>query len=320
VGKTVRFGPDSAYGRVTPYAETAALVQAMANGEIDVLLLGPGINPAFSLPGGLKFADAVKKVGMVVSFANRPDETTALAHLVLPDTHWLESWGDYTPREGVIGLMQPTMMPIRDARPFGNVMLAVGRAALGVTEEGKGPLPWANVEAYVKTAWEPIVKGQWAAALEQGGVWRDAPATVAVAPKLGPVDASVARLDGDATGLTLLAYPSLRFYDGRSASSSWLHEVPDTMTQASWDAWVEVPAEVAKKQGIVNGDVLRVTSTQGSLELPAYVSASLHPQAVAIPMGHRYAPYHVKNGRYITAPSTPSNPMVLLPAAAEAGG
>ena len=320
VGKTVRFGPDSAYGRVTPYAETAALVQAMANGEIDVLLLGPGINPAFSLPGGLKFADAVKKVGMVVSFANRPDETTALAHLVLPDTHWLESWGDYAPREGVIGLMQPTMMPIRDARPFGNVMLAVGRAALGVTEEGKGPLPWANVEAYVKTAWEPIVKGQWAAALEQGGVWRDAPATAAVAPKLGPVDASAAKLDGDATGLTLLAYPSFRFYDGRSASSSWLHEVPDTMTQASWDAWVEVPAEVAKKQGIVNGDVLRVTSTQGSLELPAYVSASLHPQAVAIPMGHRYAPYHVKNGRYITATSTPTNPMVLLPAAAEAGG
>ncbi|HYE92564.1 MAG TPA: molybdopterin-dependent oxidoreductase, partial [Terriglobales bacterium] len=105
VGKTVRFGPDSAYARVTPYAEVAGLVQAMANGEIDVLLLGPNVNPAFTLPGGLKFTDAVKKVGLVVSFANRPDETTALAHVVLPDTHWLESWGDYSPREGVTGLM-----------------------------------------------------------------------------------------------------------------------------------------------------------------------------------------------------------------------
>src|SRR3989442_10185468 len=55
---------------------------------------------AFTLPGGLKFADAARKVPFIVSFANQPDETTALAHLVLPDTHWLESWGDYAPREG----------------------------------------------------------------------------------------------------------------------------------------------------------------------------------------------------------------------------
>src|SRR5207302_236102 len=89
VGKTVRFGPDWAYGKATPYAEVAKLVQAMAAGEIEVLLLGPGVNPAFTLPGGLKAADAIKKVPFVVSFGNLPDETTTLAHLILPDTHWL---------------------------------------------------------------------------------------------------------------------------------------------------------------------------------------------------------------------------------------
>ncbi|HSE91986.1 MAG TPA: molybdopterin-dependent oxidoreductase, partial [Methylomirabilota bacterium] len=41
VGKTVLFGPDSAYARVTPYADVAALVGAMGNGEVEVLLLGP---------------------------------------------------------------------------------------------------------------------------------------------------------------------------------------------------------------------------------------------------------------------------------------
>ncbi|HET7342572.1 MAG TPA: molybdopterin-dependent oxidoreductase, partial [Methylomirabilota bacterium] len=60
VGKTVRFGPDSAYGRVTPYAEVARLVQAMAAGEVEVLVLGPGVNPAFTLPGGLRVADAIR--------------------------------------------------------------------------------------------------------------------------------------------------------------------------------------------------------------------------------------------------------------------
>src|SRR5438552_6076113 len=273
VGKTVRFGPDSAYGRLTPYADTVALVQAIANGEIEVLLLGPNVNPAFTLPGGLKFTDAVKKVGLVVSFANRPDETTALAHLVLPDTHWLESWGDYAPREGIVGLMQPTMMPIRDSRPFGDLMLTIGRTALGITEEGKGPLPWTSFEPFLKAAWEPVVKGQWAGALQQGGVWRDTPA-VTVTPKVAPVAVAPASADGDSVGLALLAYPSFRLFDGRSASSAWLQEVPDTMTQAVWDAWVEVPAEAAGKQGIASGDVVRVSSPHGALVLPAAVWAS----------------------------------------------
>src|SRR3989454_7722033 len=46
VGKTVRFGPDSAYGKVTPYAEVANLAGAMAGGEGEVLILRPGGNPA----------------------------------------------------------------------------------------------------------------------------------------------------------------------------------------------------------------------------------------------------------------------------------
>src|SRR5207245_1091368 len=73
------------------------------------------------------------------------------------------------------GLMQPTMKPIRDARPLGDVLLSVGRAVLG-TEEGKGPLPWPGFEPYLRQAWEPLVKGDLAAAQRQGGVWRDVPA------------------------------------------------------------------------------------------------------------------------------------------------
>ncbi len=314
VGKTVRFGPDSAYGKVSPYAETVALAQAMTKGEIEVLLIGPGINPAFALPGGLKFRDAMAKVPFVVSFATQPDETTALAHLVLPDTHWLESWGDYSPREGLVGLMQPTMSPLRDARATGDVLIALGRAVLG-SEEGKGPLPWAGFEPYLRSTWEPVVKsGQWETALQQGFVAKDVPAGAAIA-KTSPIEIAPTKLDGDAAGLVLLAYPSLRMYDGRTASRAWLQEVPDTMTQAAWDAWVEVPTETAAQLGITQGDVVKISSPHGAIELPAYVSGSLHPRAVAIPIGHRYAPYQVP--RYVRDPGGPLNPMTLLPGEAD---
>jgi len=310
VGKTVRFGADSAYGKVTPYAEVASLAGAMANGEVEVLILGPGVNPAFTLPSGLKLADAVRKVALVVSFANVPDQTSALAHVVLPDTHWLESWGDYSPREGVVGFLQPTMSPVRDSRPMGDTLLRIGRAALGV-EEGKGPIPWPTFEQYVKGTWAPLVKGDLEGALRRGGVFADV-APAAVPLKVVGGNAEPAKLDGDPSGLTLLAYPSLRFYDGRSAVSSWLHEAPDTMTQAVWDAWVEISTETARKLGVVQGDMVAVKSSQGTLELPAYVSPSLHPSAAAIPMGHRYTPY--QRTRYVAADARSLNPMDILPA------
>jgi anaerobic selenocysteine-containing dehydrogenase/Fe-S-cluster-containing dehydrogenase component len=323
VGKTVRFGPDSAYAKVTPYAEVAALTQAMAGGEIDLLLLGPNVNPAFTLPGGLGFREAAARVGTVVSFSNLPNETTALAHLVLPDTHWLESWGDHAPREGVIGLMQPTMGPIRDARQWGTTMIEVGRAVLA-SEEGRGPLPWPNFRAAVRAQWEPRVGPNWAAALQQGGVWRDVPAA-AVTARAVTVDAAPAALEGDADGFALLAFPSLRFYDGRSAGAAWLQEMPDTMTQAVWDAWVEVPEAAARRLGIARGDVVRVSSPHGAIELPAYPSASIDPGSVAIPIGHRYLPYHLATGGlhmresrpYVAPPPTATNPVALLAGAAD---
>src|SRR3989442_973779 len=178
VGKTVRFGPDSAYGKVTPYSEVANLAGTMAGGEIEVLILGPGVNPAFTLPSGLKLADAIRKVALVVSFANVPDQTSELAHVVLPDTHWLHPGGDYSPRDGVLGFLQPTMSPVRDSRPMGDTFLRIGRAALG-TEEGKGPIPWPTFEQYLKAAWAPLVKGELEGALRRVGVFGDvAPAAV----------------------------------------------------------------------------------------------------------------------------------------------
>jgi anaerobic selenocysteine-containing dehydrogenase/Fe-S-cluster-containing dehydrogenase component len=308
VGRTVRFGADWAYAKVTPFADVVRLVQAMAAGEIETLVLGPGVNPAFTLPGGLKVAEALAKVPFIVSFANQPDDTTALAHLVLPDTHWLESWGDYSPREGVVGFMQPTMKPIRDSRPMGDVLLTVARSVLG-GEAGKGPLPWATFEEYVRATWEPMVKGDIGAALGQGGLWRDVAAT-SVAAKPAPVEMAPAKLEGDANGYALLAYPSLRMYDGRSATRAWLQETPDSMTSVAWDAWVELAEETAKSLGVTRGDVLRVASPYGAIELPAYPRPGLHPKAVAIPIGHRYARYHVP--RYVGAPASSQNPVALL--------
>ena len=80
---------------------------------------------------------------------------TALAHLVLPDTHWLESWGDYSPMEGVTGLLQPTMKPVRDARPMGKEHWTPVLA-------GRGLVPFGEVAAALKRlGYEGFVSFEW---------------------------------------------------------------------------------------------------------------------------------------------------------------
>ena len=40
----------SAFGKASPYADMLALTQAMAKGEIEVLILGTDVNPVFTMP------------------------------------------------------------------------------------------------------------------------------------------------------------------------------------------------------------------------------------------------------------------------------
>jgi molybdopterin-containing oxidoreductase family iron-sulfur binding subunit len=316
IGKTVRFGPDLALGKAGRYADMLELARAMARGEVDLLLL-VHVNPLYSMPPKAGFAEALKKVPMVVSFSTQMDETTAQAHLVLPDLHPLESWGDYTAAEGAHGLMQPVMSPVFDSKAFGDVLLSVGRDVLQAPE-GKGPLPWKSFDEYLRAQWQSLARefapGKpfdlfWEESLRRGGAWKSVtPVSVqARAGALAEAGASSAPA-GDAGGFALLVTPSGRFYDGRGANKPWLQETPDAMTQIVWESWIELPALAAVKLGITEGDLVKVTSPHGSIELPAYLSESIHPAAAAIPLGQGHTAY----GRY--AKDRGANPTVLLPA------
>jgi molybdopterin-containing oxidoreductase family iron-sulfur binding subunit len=337
VGKTVRFGPNSALGRASRYAELAALIRAMANGEIAVLLIKDA-NPVFTLPPASGFAQALAKVPFVASLSSHLDETAARAHLLLPDLTPLESWGDYSPREGVWGLMQPAMGPVpplsarrEDAvdlllnrpgesfpgvqtKPTGDVLLDIGRAL--VPGADKGPFRARTFADHLREAWQGIAKATasgvpfelfWEEALRRGGAWREVPAPrVTLQPGIKPAG-QVPGLAGP-DGPALMVVPSSRYYDGRSANKPWLHETPDPMVQVVYDSWVEIAAETARRVGIATGDVVRVRSPHGQVELPAYVSETLHPGAVAVPLGLGHTEY----GRF--ARSVGQSALPLLPA------
>jgi anaerobic selenocysteine-containing dehydrogenase/Fe-S-cluster-containing dehydrogenase component len=340
VGKRIHFSGDSALSRVSPYAEMVKLTDAMSKGEIEVLIL-VDVNPIYTMPPKSRFTEALDKVPTIVALASRSNETTARAHLVMPTLHPLESWGDYEAEESVIGLMQASMGPVPidgkpvDARATGDIFLFVGRAALG-SEEGKGPLKWASFQDLLTEEWQKRSKEYgggkpfaefWEDALRRGGVWRQSsPASVSLRKESVKLSLEPLKLEGDGSH-ALIVYPSNRFFDGRDTDKSWLQETPDPVTQVAWDAWVELPLDTAKQLSVERGDLVKLTSPNGSIELPAYPYEFLHSGSVAVQMGqgHSFAGSYATgapaagatNPKPASFLNVGANPLVLLGGAAD---
>ena len=102
--------------------------------------------------------------------------------------------------------------------------------------------------------------------------------------------------------------PSARLglWDGRHANIPWLQEAPDQISKVVWDAWAELHPRTASKLGVKEGDLLKITSAQGSIEAKVYIFKGIHPDAVGVPLGQGHEEY----GRY--AKGRGINPLKIL--------
>ncbi len=194
-----------------PVRHAPALLRArMAAGEpypVEVLLVH-GVNPAHAWPEPGAFARAIEKVPLVVATAGVPDETAALADIVLPEASFLESWNLLPaavplPLERV-ALQQPVVPPLHESRAFEDVWFDLARrvggpaaaavpagryaewlpqAAAGLHRAGRGAIATSaadeRVASYVESrGWKlaglPTAEAFWTALRDSGG-WVDAP-------------------------------------------------------------------------------------------------------------------------------------------------
>lgn len=127
VGTTIKTAnPHAGYNGLASYADLAAAVKRMGEGTVPLAFIRAA-NPAHTMPKSAGFAEAYAKVGFKVSFSQMPDETAELADLVLPDNHWLESWGDAVGEAGSLGFNQPTLDPVFDTRATADVLIELAK-------------------------------------------------------------------------------------------------------------------------------------------------------------------------------------------------
>ncbi len=272
-GKTLQFFDAPAEPWAGPSLSLAELTRRAKAGKIGAVIVHQ-CNP-FGLESlHPDFAAAIAKVGFVAVLGNQMDETAHKAHLVLPDHHFLESWGEVAPRPGVHGLQQPVMTPLHDTRAAVDVLLAAARQ-LGKTTG----LP--DDETFAAYQRNRVADAD----VERGGVFGAAtPRALSLAPKaLTAIGLTKSEIP---SGTALVATPSLRYLDGLKPTSSLISEVPDAVTSIAWRGWVEINPEAARDQGIVQGDVLALTTHRGTIKLPAFLTPAVAREVLAVPLGY----------------------------------
>ncbi len=318
LGKTILPAPRTNLHELGSFKDFLNLIELMRKGAVKVLLLHD-VNPLFTLPPRSGFTAALEKVPFKVSLSSFLDETTSRADLILPVSTPLESWGDYVPREGVHGLMQPAMRPLFNTKSLGDVLLSAAKRG---GKDLSQAFPWGSFQEYLMDEWKILQQGLspgviferfWEEALRRGGVWWEVKGEpFRLSEEAFKVRFEEPRFEGEgADTLSFLPYPSMLHFDGRGANKPWLQELPDPMTKLVWDSWAELHPDTASRLKVKEGDILSLESPYGKIEAAAYLFQGIRPEVVAVPIGQGHSAY----GRY--ARERGSNPLELLPAAAE---
>ena len=290
-GKTIDWSATVNY-RQGIDADFAKLVEELNAGSVNTLLIH-GANPVYTWFDADKVKAGLKKVKTTVSFSSKLDETAELCKFVIPDHHYLESWGDAEPKAGYFSFQQPTIYPLFKTRQWQDSLLKWSGSS-------------SDYLASLKSYWSAKVGGEtgWDKALQDGVINPSSVAGLTGASfNSSSVAGAVTALGSAKKGgkIELVLYEKIGIGAGQGASNPWLQELPDPVTRATWDNYVIVSPALARTLLDIdlnnNGQadsyevnppkkVVKVTVNGKSVELPALIIPGTQPDTIAIAIGY----------------------------------
>ncbi|MFT5305527.1 MAG: MoCo/4Fe-4S cofactor protein with predicted Tat translocation signal [Chitinophagales bacterium] len=220
------------------------LLTDMSAGSVGAVLVMDA-NPAYVF--GESFTSALEKVELTVDFSERKTETSGHVEYALPNHHYLESWNDAMPKDGVYATIQPTISHLFNTKSTQELLLS-----------------WSGDNSsyydFIQANWKETVLGSqskfsgfealWNNAVHDGELTFEAKESASFAG----VDASAAASDVlsavSASGLEVKLYEKVQIGDGSLSDNPWMQELPDPITRMTWDGYF-----VASPKWIENQDL-----------------------------------------------------------------
>jgi len=124
VGATVTYTQTAEAQPMNQLAGLRELVAEMSAGTVEFLLILGG-NPVYTAPVDLDLAAAMERVRLRVHLSLYEDETSALCHWHVPETHFLEAWSDVRSDDGTVTIIQPLIAPLYGGKSAHEVVAAI---------------------------------------------------------------------------------------------------------------------------------------------------------------------------------------------------
>ena len=276
-------------------AAATEMVHLMAEGEIKSCLVMCS-NLMVSLPDNAVVERALDNLDMLVVIDFFLSETAARADVVLPGSVWCEDEGTTTNLEGRVVKINPAAEPPGEARRDWHILNELA-ARMGRGQYFKVTSPreiwdeWRNVSRGSVTDYYGMT---WERLDEEGGLFWPCPE---------PGHPGSPRLfaerffhpDGRARMTPIKFQPPaeepsesypFRLTTGRTV----YHYLSGTQTRRlgflnsqAPDPWVEMHPRAAADLGIEDGEIVRVRTVRGSMELRALVAPTIRPDTIFIP-------------------------------------
>ncbi len=251
------------------------LVEALRGQKVQTLFI-LGCNPVYDSPAELGFLDALQQARGGAQFIHMglyDDETGVECQWHLPQSHYLEAWGDTAAYDGTVSLIQPLIRPLYSTRSIPELLAEITqqpertgydivRAYWQSTNPAYSVPGTGFVQGRASTRARPLsaaFEKFWHSALVSGvvagtratpgGPTAPAPSQLLALPETAHA----------AAGVDLVLRPDPTVWDGSFANNPWLQELPKPITKLTWDNALLVSPKLAQDKQLQDGDVVELT-------------------------------------------------------------
>lgn len=260
------------------------LNQDLLDKKIDTLYM-MGTNPVYTAPKVLNFKESLEKVKTSIHLGLYSDETAQISTWHVPQTHFLEHFGDTRSFDGTISLIQPLILPLHNAY-----------SSLQMLAE------WAletdlNPSKLIKNTFNQNSK-DFNNAIHNGFIEKSNFIKI-TEPKINcqTIYDDFSKHEYHNTNennLELIINFDRKLLDGRFNNNSWLQELPDAMSKINWDNALLMSPKLARALEIKSGvnkntyvaDIVSVAYNGKKIELPVFVMPGLSEFSLVSTLGY----------------------------------
>lgn len=274
VGQSIEYSDSAETHWINHRESLAELIDDMRADKVQYLFILGG-NPVFDAPDDLEFGPAMERVKFCVHLSTEQNETSVACQWHVPESHFLESWGDVRAFDGTTSIIQPLIAPMYESKTAHELLYFI------MTQQIRDDYD------IVRDHWQPHRTGGdfekwWRQTLHDGVMADSRLAPITAQPNsagaLGPP-----AISGDT--LEICFRPDPTIWDGRFANNGWLEELPKPFSKLTWDNPALISPALAKKYQLENGDMVELTHDQRVLTAAVWVMPGQAENSITVHLG-----------------------------------